>query len=58
MKDKLVTVGKKVLVAMGNGIMVECTIVDYKFSYGVDRWKVVPLKGTGSAWVQNYTEIE
>jgi N-glycosylase/DNA lyase len=28
-------------------------ILDYKFSYGRDRWLVAPVAGSGQMWIEN-----
>lgn len=50
-KDKVSNVGKKGVMAVG-GIKVEVEIVDYKNSYGRDRWLVKPVAGSGEVWTE------
>lgn len=57
MKEKMAMIGKKVWV-QSQHFLVECKILDYKFSYGNDRWLVEPTAGKGNAWVQSYIEID
>ncbi len=50
-KSKVARVGEKgtILVA---GFKVEVEIVDYKNSYGRDRWLVKPVAGSGEVWTE------
>ncbi len=50
-KDKVANVGKKGVFAVG-GIKVQVEIVDYKNSYGRDRWLVKPVAGSGEVWTE------
>lgn len=55
-KDKVAKVGQKgkfVVKATGGLVMVvEVEIVDYKNSYGNDRWLVKPVAGKGQVWTE------
>ena len=50
-KDKAQYIGKKATVSFGE-LSVEVEILDYKNSYGKDRWLVKPVVGEGEAWVE------
>lgn len=45
------TIGKKGTIKLG-GLVVDVKIIDYKFTYGRDRWKVAPISGKGEIWVE------
>lgn len=51
-KDKVSNVGKKGLLRLGSGVKVMFEIVDYKNSYGRDRWLVKPVAGVGEMWTE------
>lgn len=53
-KDKVANVGKKgMYVLRGDGGMaIEVVIMDYKNSYGRDRWLVKPVAGSGEVWTE------
>lgn len=53
MKDKLEKIGKEANVQTQWGFYIRVTVVDYKKSYGKDRWLVEPVAGTGREWVEN-----
>jgi hypothetical protein len=55
-KSKHEFIGKDAYFVIG-GVRIGCTILDYKFSYGHDRWLVKPLMGGAERWVQ-YIEME
>lgn len=44
-------IGKKGYIKMGR-LEISVTILDYKNSYGKDRWQVEPLSGAGKIWVE------
>ena len=48
-------IGKVVTVNLG-GLHVKVTIVDFKTSYGRDRWQVTPVAGSGKVWLENIGE--
>jgi hypothetical protein len=50
-KEKIANVGKKGTIYAG-GFKVEVEIVDYKNSYGRDRWLVKPVAGSGEVWTE------
>lgn len=50
-KDKVAKVGEKGLISIG-GFHVEVEIIDYKNSYGRDRWLVKPVAGKGEVWTE------
>ena len=47
-------VGKQAHVRLG-GMLVKVKVLDYKKSYGKDRWLVEPVAGQGKVWVQELT---
>jgi len=58
MKEKYSRIGDHVMYSVGNGMEVECVIVDFKNTFGRDRWLLEPVNGAGAAWVENYKEIK
>ena len=50
-KSKIANVGKKGVMFAG-GFKVEVEVVDYKNSYGRDRWLVKPVAGSGEVWTE------
>lgn len=46
-------IGKRVITHLRDDVTLEWTIVDYKQTYGKDRWKVEPVAGTGSTWFES-----
>lgn len=57
-KDKVAVIGTVKTIAMGGasfdgkGLLVEVTVLDYKTSWGKDRWLVTPVAGSGQIWVE------
>jgi hypothetical protein len=53
-KNKARAIGKRATIqtTLPDGLTIEVDVLDYKFSYGNDRWLVRPVAGTGQAWVQ------
>ena len=51
LKDKMASIGKQGTVFL-DGLMVKVKIVDFKQSYGRDRWLVTPISGTGEKWIE------
>lgn len=47
-------IGKHASVNVG-GIIVDVELIDYKTSYGKERWLVKPLSGEGKIWVEKFT---
>ena len=45
-------IGKQGWIEFGK-LMVDVKILDYKRSYGRDRWLVTPVSGSGQVWVEN-----
>lgn len=45
-------IGKQGWIEFGK-LMVDVKILDYKRSYGRDRWLVTPIAGSGQVWVEN-----
>ena len=35
------------------GLTVKVKVLDYKNSYGKDRWQVEPVEGAGKIWVES-----
>lgn len=35
-----------------NGMSIPVMVLDYKHSYGCDRWQITPVGGNGKQWVQ------
>jgi len=57
MKDKLAKIGKTAELRTQWGFVVEVRILDYKRSYGRDRWLVEPVSGYGNAWVEGIGDM-
>ncbi len=53
MKEKLEKIGTRALLKTAWGFEIWVEIIDYKNSYGRDRWLVKPASGKGEAWVEN-----
>lgn len=53
MKNKLVRIGTLAELKTQWGFTITVKILDYKHSYGRDRWLVSPVSGKGEAWVEN-----
>ena len=34
------------------GLTVKVKVLDYKQSYGKDRWLITPVEGSGEVWVE------
>ena len=54
MKDQLKLINKKAVIKVG-GLSVFVKILDFKSSYGHDRYLVTPLSGEGKVWVETIT---
>lgn len=37
-----------------NGLTIDVEVLDYKVSYGKERWLVTPLSGQGEIWVESF----
>ena len=35
-----------------NGLTVQAKVLDFKLSYGRERWLVTPVAGSGEVWVE------
>jgi len=58
MKEKIQQfVGKKGIIITG-GLTVNVKILDYKRTYGKERWLVTPVSGAGQVWVQSVDLLE
>jgi hypothetical protein len=55
-KEKFARVGTKGSIFAG-GLKVDVEIVDYKFTYGRDRWQVKPIAGDGLIWVESVSDV-
>ncbi len=51
LKDQMVNIGKKGFISVG-GMTVGIEILDFKVSYGKERWLVKPVVGKGEVWVE------
>ena len=53
-KKAVAVIGKraKIKTTLPTGLTIKVDVLDYKFSYGSDRWLVRPVAGSGQAWVQ------
>ncbi len=52
-KEKGERIGKTALIANGP-LKIEVTVLDYKYTYGRDRWLVSPVSGSGKCWVESF----
>lgn len=50
-------IGSKRIIGLG-GLSVEVKVLNYKNSYGRDRWKVTPVSGSGEIWVEDIGRTE
>lgn len=50
--EKASIIGKVGSVFLG-GLVVYVKVLDYKNSYGKDRWQVTPVEGEGKIWVES-----
>ncbi len=55
--DKAKIIGKAAFIKL-SGIQVNVNVIDYKNSYGKDRWLVEPLSGKGTMWVEEVHTIK
>jgi len=57
MKEKLKLIGQTVHIHIKfrkqKGLKIKVKILDYKSSYGNDRYLVTPVEGSGEVWVEN-----
>jgi hypothetical protein len=53
MKEKLQRLNEVCNLRTEWGFTIKVKILDYKNSYGRDRWLVTPVEGSGEAWVEN-----
>lgn len=51
MKEKYELIGEERNITLG-GLTVTVKILDYKTSYGRDRYLVTPVAGEGKVWVE------
>lgn len=49
--EKSKNIGKIGTIGLG-GLSIQVEILDYKNSYGKDRWQVQPKAGTGKIWIE------
>lgn len=52
MKEKLQKIGNLGIVYAG-GMNINVKVIDYKQSYGRDRWLVSPMSGSGVVWTES-----
>lgn len=50
-KIKLIGTVKTVLI---KGLTVDVEVLDYKNSWGKDRWLVTPVAGQGETWIEEF----
>lgn len=52
--EKVALIGKRanIRTTLPAGLTIQVDVLDYKNSYGKDRWLIRPIAGTGQAWVQ------
>lgn len=51
LKDKMNVIGTIRSLLLG-GLIVEVKVLDYKVSWGKERWLVSPVSGSGETWVE------
>jgi len=49
--EKIKLVGTKIIIKLDE-FNIEVFIIDFKTSYGRDRWLVKPVAGTGEKWIE------
>jgi len=54
-KEKAERIGKGARVSFGK-LKIEVTVLDYKYTYGRDRWLVAPVSGSGEIWIESFAE--
>jgi len=52
--EAMQNIGKRGTIQNGP-LTIDVTIVDFKNSYGKDRWLIEPVAGSGKAWVETVT---
>lgn len=50
-KEKMGVIGTTRSLLLG-GLIVEVKVLDYKCSWGKDRWLVTPIAGSAETWVE------
>lgn len=46
-------IGKTMIISVAEGkLRINVEVIDFKNSYGKDRWLVRPLEGSGEIWVE------
>lgn len=56
-KDQEQNIGKEAIVFAG-GMRVMVKVLDFKQSYGRERWLITPISGSGEVWVENISFTE
>ncbi len=57
LKEQADTIGRKAQIELG-GLLIYVTVLDFKNSYGKDRWQVAPEAGIGAIWVEGIELID
>jgi hypothetical protein len=52
LNEQINKIGKIVELPL-NGMVVQVKVLDFKLSYGRERWLVTPVAGSGQVWVEN-----
>lgn len=57
LKEHLAEIGMKgtIVIQAPKGISIEVEVLDFKVSYGQNRWLVKPVAGDGQCWVEQIT---
>lgn len=50
-KTQAESIGKMGTIRLG-GLTINVRILDFKWTYGRDRWQVEPISGSGAVWVE------
>lgn len=50
-KEKAAVIGTVRSTLIG-GLIVEVKVLDYKCSWGKDRWLITPVAGSGETWIE------
>lgn len=50
-REKMLVIGTERFIEFGT-LTVEVKVLDYKVSFGKQRWLVTPVAGTGETWVE------
>lgn len=55
--EAMKTIGKEGTISVASGLTINVRVLDFKNSYGKDRWLVEPVSGTGKIWVETVSNL-